>query len=196
MKRIVIYGGTFDPIHTGHIEIIKRLSEKFDKVIVVPTTIRYYKKNDCMYSFNHRFKKVNAAVENLENVEVSDIEREAPTEWRFIDTLRKIASGHIMDELEEYYVAIGSDSFQKFETWSEYEEILKYAKLVVFHRPGYEDNFPNIEHEYISDINIDMSSTKLRAALEEVEETIEDEFETYLSDIGWATDSNGDVYEF
>lgn len=155
-------------------------------VIVVPTTIRYYKKNDCMYSFNHRFEKVKAAVEK-QNVVVSDCEREVPADWRFIDTLKFLIESTPAGEQNEYFVAIGSDSFQKFETWAEYEIILKLAKLVVFRRPGYEDNFPKIPHEYISDIDVNLSSTELRKKLVEVEEIIEtDAFEEFLMDVGWA----------
>ena len=56
--KIAIYGLSADPFHNGHFEIIKRLSKTFDKVIVVPTTIRYYKANAQMFSFDERFRVV------------------------------------------------------------------------------------------------------------------------------------------
>lgn len=188
MPKIAIYGGTFDPIHKGHIEIIKWLSNHYDKVIVVPTTIRYYKKNAQMFSFNERFRRAQQKCEDMKNVEVLDIEREVGQGWRFVDTLRQIMSGKLMKSLDEYqyYVAIGSDSFQKFETWCDYEDILKRAKLLVFRRPGYEDNFPNIEHEYITDVNEDVSSTKIR---EEIREELDSSFDEMMDDLsfckGW-----------
>ena len=174
--KIAIYGLSADPLHKGHLEIIKYLSEHFDKVIVVPTTVRYYKKNIQMFSFNERFETVKRKCECFKNVEVDDIERNAPDSWRYIDTLRKLSSGRIMKSLDEYqyYTVMGSDSWQKFTTWESYEEILKRSKILVFKRPGYEDNFPDLPFEYV-DMNVDISSTEIR-------EKMRKSFEEFLFD--------------
>lgn len=198
MEKVAIYGGSFDPWHSAHYEIVKRLSEKFDKVIVVPTTIRYYKKNENMFSFNYRYEQVKKAVSKFSNVEVSDIERDVDYDWRFLDTLRTITSGKFMKSVDDYkyYVAIGSDSFINFKTWFAWEEILKRASLVVFHRPGYEkESFPNdIPYEYIEDMDMNISSTQLRQKLNE--EISAEDFEDFLSDVGWATDEYGNPLEY
>ena len=174
--KIAIYGLSADPLHKGHLEIIKYLSEHFDKVIVVPTTVRYYKKNIQMFSFNERFETVKRKCECFKNVEVDDIERNAPDSWRYIDTLRKLSSGKIVKSLDEcqYYTVMGSDSWQNFTTWESYEEILKRSKILVFKRPGYEDNFPDLPFEYV-DMNIDISSTEIR-------EKMRKSFEEFLFD--------------
>ena len=174
--KIAIYGLSADPLHKGHLEIIKYLSEHFDKVIVVPTTVRYYKKNIQMFSFNERFEVVKRKCECFKNVEVDDIERNAPDSWRYIDTLRKLSSGKIVKSLDEcqYYTAMGSDSWQNFTTWESYEEILKRSKILVFKRPGYEDNFPDLPFEYV-DMNVDISSTEIR-------EKMRKSFEEFLFD--------------
>ena len=174
--KIAIYGLSADPLHKGHLEIIKYLSEHFDKVIVVPTTVRYYKKNIQMFSFNERFETVKRKCECFKNVEVDDIERNAPDSWRYIDTLRKLSSGKIVKSLDEcqYYTVMGSDSWQNFTTWESYEEILKCSKILVFKRPGYEDNFPDLPFEYV-DMNVDISSTEIR-------EKMRKSFEEFLFD--------------
>ena len=174
--KIAIYGLSADPLHKGHLEIIKYLSEHFDKVIVVPTTVRYYKKNIQMFSFNERFETVKKKCECFKHVEVDDIERNAPDNWRYIDTLRKLSSGKIVKSLDEcqYYTVMGSDSWQNFTTWESYEEILKRSKILVFKRPGYEDNFPDLPFEYV-DMNIDISSTEIR-------EKMRKSFEEFLFD--------------
>lgn len=174
--KIAIYGLSADPLHKGHLEIIKYLSEHFDKVIVVPTTVRYYKKNIQMFSFNERFETVKRKCEYFKNVEVNDIERNAPDSWRYIDTLRKLSSGKIVKSLDEcqYYTVMGSDSWQNFTTWESYEEILKRSKILVFKRPGYEDNFPDLPFEYV-DMNVDISSTEIR-------EKMRKSFEEFLFD--------------
>lgn len=174
--KIAIYGLSADPLHKGHLEIIKYLSEHFDKVIVVPTTVRYYKKNIQMFSFNERFETVKRKCECFKNVEVDDIERNAPDSWRYIDTLRKLSSGKIVKSLDEcqYYTVMGSDSWQNFTTWESYEEILKRSKILVFKRPGYEDNFPDLPFEYVN-MNVDISSTEIR-------EKMRKSFEEFLFD--------------
>ena len=174
--KIAIYGLSADPLHKGHLGIIKYLSEHFDKVIVVPTTVRYYKKNIQMFSFNERFETVKRKCECFKNVEVDDIERNAPDSWRYIDTLRKLSSGKIVKSLDEcqYYTVMGSDSWQNFTTWESYEEILKRSKILVFKRPGYEDNFPDLPFEYV-DMNVDISSTEIR-------EKMRKSFEEFLFD--------------
>lgn len=174
--KIAIYGLSADPLHKGHLEIIKYLSEHFDKVIVVPTTVRYYKKNIQMFSFNERFETVKRKCECFKNVEVDDIERNAPDSWRYIDTLRKLSSGKIVKSLDEcqYYTVMGSDSWQNFTTWESYEEILKRSKILVFKRPGYEDSFPDLPFEYV-DMNVDISSTEIR-------EKMRKSFEEFLFD--------------
>lgn len=174
--KIAIYGLSADPLHKGHLEIIKYLSEHFDKVIVVPTTVRYYKKNIQMFSFNERFEVVKRKCECFKNVEVDDIERNAPDSWRYIDTLRKLSSGKIVKSLDEcqYYTVMGSDSWQNFTAWESYEEILKRSKILVFKRPGYEDNFPDLPFEYV-DMNVDISSTEIR-------EKMRKSFEEFLFD--------------
>ena len=64
----------------------------------------------------------------------------------------------------EYSVAIGSDSLQKFTTWHKWEEILNLSKLVVFNRPGYTEDFPAIPYEYLQMEN-EVSSSALRQKL-------------------------------
>ena len=174
--KIAIYGLSADPRHKRHLEIIKYLSKHFDKVCVVHTTIRYYKKNIQMFSFNERFETVKRKCECFKNVEVDDIERNAPDSWRYIDTLRKLSSGRIMKSLDEYqyYTVMGSDSWQNFTTWESYEEILKRSKILVFKRPGYEDNFPDLPFEYV-DMNVGISSTEIR-------EKMRKSFEEFLFD--------------
>lgn len=175
--KIVIFGGTFDPWTSAHQEITERLSKSYDKVLVVPTTIRYYKVNKQMFSFNERIEMAAKKVSELKNVEVCDIERSVDDNWRFIDTLNKAIEQFGKDN--EYYVAIGSDSLQKFKTWHEWEKILQLAKLVVFNRPGYTTEFPDIEYEYLPMEN-SISSTILRKKL--VQFMSDEEFEDLLDE--------------
>ena len=204
--KIVVFGLTADPMTSAHMEIIERLSKKFDKVIVVPTNVNYYKNykghDRAMFSFTERYDTLVEKCKNLENVEINNVERDAVEGWRFIHTLKKLMGytityddyekikSQLEEAKEEWYVAMGSDSVQSFKTWSEWENIIKLAKLVVFNRPGYTDNFPtDIEYEYL-EMNNDISSTKVRknllSLIDKFEDRIEeDDFDIWVDDMTW-----------
>lgn len=191
---------------SAHMEIIERLSKKFDKVIVVPTNVNYYKNykghDRAMFSFTERYDTLVEKCKNLENVEINNVERDVVEGWRFIHTLKKLMGytityddyekikSQLEEAKEEWYVAMGSDSLQNFKTWSEWENIIKIAKLVVFNRPGYTDNFPtDIQYEYL-EMNNDISSTKVRknllSLIDKFEDRIEeDDFDIWVDDMTW-----------
>ena len=204
--KIVVFGLTADPMTSAHMEIIERLSKKFDKVIVVPTNVNYYKNykghDRAMFSFTERYDTLVEKCKNLENVEINNVERDAVEGWRFIHTLKKLMGytityddyekikSQLEEAKEEWYVAMGSDSLQNFKTWSEWKNIIKIANLVVFNRPGYTDNFPtDIEYEYL-EMNNDISSTKVRknllSLIDKFEDRIEeDDFDIWVDDMTW-----------
>jgi len=160
--KIIIFGGSFDPWTSAHSEITQRLSENYDLVIVVPTAIHYYKANNRMFTFEQRMEMAKENTANLSNVELSSIEKDVGKDWRFVHTLQKIREEKGQDN--EYFVAIGSDSLQKFTTWYDWQGIMKLASLVVFNRPGYTENFPDIPFEYLPMEN-PISSTEIRNKL-------------------------------
>ena len=207
MKRIVIFGLSGDPVTSAHMEIIERLSKSFDKVLVIPTNVNYYKNykghDRAMFSFAERYDSLVDKCEKFSNVIVSDIERDIQEGWRFIHTLKKSMGidetrtdyGRIANEIEElvdeqWYVAMGSDSLQNFKTWAEWENILKIAKLIVFNRPGYTTGFPeDVPYEYL-EMNNNASSTKVRqnliSLMERFEDKIEeDDFDTWIDYLTW-----------
>lgn len=158
--KIAIFGGTFDPIHEGHIGIINKLLEiNMDKVIVIPTNVKYYKKNTAMYSYIERVEMCKVATKDIANVEVSLIEEEISDDEGFSDTLLKIKALYPNDEI---FTVIGSDSFNYINRWRRYELIPKLSKIIVATRPNFEiDN--NINIDYIRlDVNYDISSTIIR----------------------------------
>jgi len=158
--RIAIFGGTFDPIHMGHIGIINKLIEMdMDKVIVIPTNVNYYKKNKTMYSYLKRVELCKAALYNLKNVEVSSIEESIRDDEGFADTLLKIKELYPNDEI---YTVIGSDSFNYINKWRRWELIPRLSKIIVATRPNYTIS-DEINIDYIRlDVSFDISSTEIR----------------------------------
>lgn len=151
---VVIFGGTFDPFHQGHFEIVKSLSKEFDKVLVIPTNVSYYK-NHKITDFKTRFDNVKKQLKTFSNVEVSDIERTNITQ-SFYDVLKIISK-----EYTNISLALGSDEYNMLDTWKNYKEILKLVKLVVITRPNYEINYKFVINKIIN-LNMNISSTQLR----------------------------------
>ena len=160
--RIVLFGGTFDPWTSAHQEITERLSAAYDKVLVIPTTIKYYKDNLQMFSFEERIFAARQQTEQLKNVRVLDLEKNTDEKWRFVHTLRAVRG--MYGQEKEYFTAIGSDSLQKFTSWYEWKEILKLSRLLVFNRPGFTEMFPDIPFEYLP-LENPISSTEIRNQL-------------------------------
>jgi cytidyltransferase-like protein len=80
-RRIALYGGSFDPLHSAHKEIIKHLSKHFDLVILIPTNVTYYKANTPMFTFDDRCKVISNEIAKYDNVVISTIEKNIPENW-------------------------------------------------------------------------------------------------------------------
>lgn len=159
---IAIFGGTFDPWTSAHQQILQTLSEKYRRVIVIPTAIRYYKAGNQMFSFEERMRSAREHSRIFANARAIDIEKNVDENWRFVHTLQAVRGMYGTDN--EYYVAIGSDALQKFTSWFEWQKILENASLVVFNRPGFTKDFPDIPFEYLPMEN-PASSTEVRNLL-------------------------------
>ena len=134
--------------------VIESLSKEFDKVLVIPTNVSYYK-NHKITDFKTRFDNVKKQLKTFSNVEVSDIERTNITQ-SFYDVLKIISK-----EYTNISLALGSDEYNMLDTWKNYKEILKLVKLVVITRPNYEINYKFIINKIIN-LNMNISSTQLR----------------------------------
>ncbi|MDR3259213.1 MAG: nicotinate (nicotinamide) nucleotide adenylyltransferase [Fusobacteriaceae bacterium] len=159
--KIGIYGGLFDPIHIGHISVVKFVSEyfKMDKIIVIPVGIPSHRENNAVDG-NMRIKMCQMAFENIDRVEVSDIEVIQNKLCYTYDTLCNIIE--IYGENNEYFEIIGEDSLNYFKTWKKYEEILKKSKLIVLKREGYNEKAFHENIILIDSPYFPYSSTKIR----------------------------------
>ncbi len=127
MARIAIYGGTFNPVHIGHINLlqsfIKTLS--FDKVIVIPTNIPPHKSVNLTADAQTRLEMCKKAFD-FPNVFVSDIELKRAEKSYSIDTIVQLKEQYPNDEL---FFLMGSDMFLSLETWYRYDDL---KKLITF----------------------------------------------------------------
>lgn len=131
--NILIFGGSFDPIHNGHLEILSKTCDqlKIDKTIIVPAKNVAYKNIDCYAS--HRFNMIKLATDNLSNVEISDFEiNKLDSEHSYtVDTIKHYKNLYPNDKL---YLLIGSDQLVKFNSWKNYKEILELCNLLFYKR--------------------------------------------------------------
>ena len=134
-KRIGVFGGTFNPIHHGHLINIALVKENFnlDLILFVPVKDPVHKKLIDNILPQDRMKMVELAVAGTESYKVLDIEikRESPSYT--ITTLEELQKIYCNDDL---FLIIGSDSFNELDTWREYKKILSDYAIIVLQRPG------------------------------------------------------------
>lgn len=133
--RVGIMGGTFNPIHLGHVITGECAREQFglDKVIFMPSKIPPHKVIHEQVSFEDRANMVKLAIADNPYFSFSGIELERDGVTYTVDTLKML---HQMDQNSEYYFIIGADSLFDFSKWREPGEIVKYAKILVASRYG------------------------------------------------------------
>jgi nicotinate-nucleotide adenylyltransferase len=141
-QKIGIVGGTFDPIHLGHLAIAQLALEHFllDKIIFIPAYIPPHKLRTISVSAEHRLAMLRRAVNGNKRFEVWDGEIERGGISYTIDTLLNLKKSH-PDSL--FHFIIGSDNIVEILTWHKYKSILNSITLCVSHRPGYSMKMPD-----------------------------------------------------
>ena len=134
-KKIAYYGGTFDPIHDGHIKIIKYLlNNNFDKVIIVPTNKNPLKVNIPIANIDHRLNMIKLAIQNVPNVEICLEE---------VNNINSYTYNTVMKLKEKYNnitLVLGTDIKQNISKWYKYDELLKQVNFLWITR---QDNYKN-----------------------------------------------------
>ncbi len=136
-RGIGILGGTFDPIHLGHLRMAEAVYRGMDleKIIFIPACIPPHKINMHFAAAEDRFAMTQLAVEEYPFFAVSDLELRRSGISYTIDTLREL---HALYPERRLYFIIGADSLAQLHTWNNIEEMLQLATFVGAGRPGYE----------------------------------------------------------
>ena len=131
--KIGLFGGSFNPIHDGHIHLAKSINDevRLDKIIFIPSKISPHKSNKEYVSNEHRFNMCKLAIQDIPNFEVSDFELSREGISYSIYTVRYFKEKYPTDEL---YLLIGSDMLLTFNEWKEYQEIMSKVTLAVISR--------------------------------------------------------------
>ncbi len=134
--KIGILGGTFNPIHYGHLHIAEEVlrSCRLDQVWFVPTCQPPHKILAEEVSFVHRLAMVELAVAGYDTFLASDLEGRRGGPSYSVETLQQLRQQHPTDE---FYFVMGLDSFQDIGSWKNYAKLFELAHLVVTARPGF-----------------------------------------------------------
>jgi nicotinate-nucleotide adenylyltransferase len=162
MSTVGILGGTFDPIHTGHLitaSVVKEI-RNLDKIIFIPAFISPLKTGKNHSDGIHRLKMLNLAIKDINGFESSDIELKRSSVSFTIDTITELKS--IYENIE---LIIGYDNLLVFEKWKNPDEILKSVNVVVLKRITDSGIKSNRYFDKVSFVNtpvIEISSTEIR----------------------------------
>lgn len=131
---IGVYGGTFDPIHFGHLRTILDVKERLglQQIRLVPCSQPVHRGRPCA-TVQHRFAMLQQATENISGFIVDTLEMVRDKPSYMIDTLKSLRQQFRQQSL---ILIIGSDAFEKINTWFQWQQLFDYAHIVVMQRPG------------------------------------------------------------
>lgn len=168
--KIAVFGGSFNPIHQGHMKMVQYLSENFDfdKILVIPAGIPSHKESYSV-SARDRYNMCIIAFSQFSKVEVSDIETGFEEVCYTIDTLMKLKKIYPSGD---FYEIIGEDSADNFHQWKGYKKILKESRVMVFKREKQEKIEKSVDGEFIflQTPYFPYSSTQIRKYLRKIDE--------------------------
>lgn len=207
MKRIAFYGGSFDPLHNGHLAISRSLVKEFelDEFVFVPAFHAPHKIRLKPTSAYDRYTMLCLATADKPNTSVSKIEIETPERPFAVETLTRLRTELPNDVI---FFVMGADSWMDIATWREWERVLTIVNHIVVTRPGIEIRFDHVPdqirskivdlrsiHEraeekssshniYITDaVNLDISATEIRRKIRE-------------NDVSWRDDVPSEVANY
>ena len=143
LKRIALYGGTFDPVHDGHLAVARELGArfKFDEVLFIPAHVAPHKRAAAAPASPwHRHAMLALATQGEPGWRVSTVELEAPERPYTVETIARLRAdyGGRGGAGVRLFFVMGADSWAEITTWREWERLLAISDHVVVTRPGYE----------------------------------------------------------
>jgi nicotinate-nucleotide adenylyltransferase len=151
LRRAAIYGGTFNPVHNGHLDVARRVQKLFslDEVIFVPACVPPHKRGADISSAFHRFAMLALATEHEEWFRISTIELDRPDRPYAIETVA--AMQEKLGAQYRLYFMMGADSWSEIKTWRDWQRLLKLSDQIVVTRPGYDLSATAVEGTTITD---------------------------------------------
>lgn len=137
VRSLGVFGGTFDPIHVGHLAVGSALCRRFgfDELLFVPAHVPPHKRNDRITHECHRFAMAALATADRSDWTLSTLEIEAPARPYTVDTVARL--GEIYPEAAPIFFVMGADQFEELHSWHQYLRLVESCHIIVTARPGY-----------------------------------------------------------
>ena len=187
-EKIGLFGGTFDPVHTGHLIVAEIIRDALDlkRIIFVPARKHPFKDSRFMADETHRTKMIRLAIRNNKFMEVNDMEIGSDQVTYTVDTVRQLQANSANKAWDIYFL-MGMDNLNQLHLWKNPDLLIEICKIVVFSRPGFE---PAKEaKKYLPHISIiqipllEISSTQIRRRVNSgktIRYLVPEEVESYI----------------
>jgi nicotinate-nucleotide adenylyltransferase len=135
-KKIGLFGGTFNPIHLGHLRGAEEIRETFglQEVVFIPAAIPPHKVAEGVAEARHRLQMVRLAAASNPGFSTTDIELARAGKSYSIDTIRYFQERHP----DGLFFILGGDAFEEIETWKEFQQLFSVCNFIVMTRPGFQ----------------------------------------------------------
>lgn len=171
MSQIVVFGGSFNPIHNGHLKMVQAVHEEygFEKILIMPNNNTYYKVNSHAIEAKHRVNMIQLAISDVSYLAFSDMELVRGGMTYTIDTIRELKKVY-----NDVYFIIGGDSLAYIHKWKSAEELMRLTHFLALGRDEIDEEkalsyirenekmFPGAKIAYVAMENSPISSSEIR----------------------------------
>jgi nicotinate-nucleotide adenylyltransferase len=145
LRRIGIFGGTFNPIHLGHVQVVREVKADFDldKILIIPSALPPHKELDGVADAEDRLEMIRLAFSDDPSFMISDVELKRSGPSYTIDTVRHFKS--ILSENTDLFLIVGLDAFLEIDTWKSYKDLFLLIPFIVMSRTINGENSTKLE---------------------------------------------------
>ncbi len=172
-RKIALFGGTFDPIHSAHLTVAREAAARFglDQVLFVPASHPPHKPEHTGAGYEHRYRMVEAACAGASLFVPSRLEEGEGKSFSIL-TVEKLK--HTLDPADRIYFLIGADAFAELTTWYRWRDLVRLVHFIVVTRPGHDYQVPEgARVDRLETVALPVSSSEIRAKLAAGEEVPE-----------------------
>lgn len=173
-KRVGVFGGTFNPLHQGHLIVAEFAAEtlSLDLVLFAPVGQPPHKNGRNLAAIEHRIQMIDSSITDNSRFQLSLVDVERPAPHYSVDTVKRLKAQY---EQSQLFFVMGGDALKDFPSWHRPSEIVEYCRLAVMRRPSskpvqpdmHEAVMPGLKHsvDMIEAPPIGISSTRIREQL-------------------------------